>query len=57
MIADLVFVDDNKEKNISGKIVAIPNADPGFDWIFSYGIAGLITQFEVATYGYSMRRA
>lgn len=28
---------------ISGSIVCIPNADPGFDWLFSYPIAGLIT--------------
>jgi phosphoenolpyruvate-protein kinase (PTS system EI component) len=23
--------------------VCIPNADPGFDWVFAYPIAGLIT--------------
>ncbi|MDA7720326.1 PEP-utilizing enzyme [Alphaproteobacteria bacterium] len=27
------------------KIVLIENADPGFDWIFSHNIAGLITKF------------
>ncbi|TWD50741.1 phosphoenolpyruvate synthase/pyruvate phosphate dikinase [Agrobacterium vitis] len=26
-----------------GAIVCIPNADPGFDWLFSYPIAGLVT--------------
>lgn len=26
-----------------GAIVCIPNADPGFDWLFAYPIAGLIT--------------
>ena len=32
------------ERNeISNKIVCIPNADPGYDWIFSYPIAGFIT--------------
>jgi phosphohistidine swiveling domain-containing protein len=30
-------------KSMRGKIICIPNADPGFDWIFSHGIAGLIT--------------
>jgi phosphohistidine swiveling domain-containing protein len=35
---------DYSNKNIlEGKIVCIPNADPGFDWIFSYKIAGFIT--------------
>lgn len=28
---------------LTGAIVAIPNADPGFDWLFAYPIAGLIT--------------
>jgi glutamine kinase len=30
---------------LTGKIVCIENADPGFDWIFTRNIAGLITQF------------
>jgi glutamine kinase len=34
----------NLEKDrLSGAIICIPNADPGFDWLFSYKIAGLIT--------------
>lgn len=28
---------------LEGAIICIPNADPGFDWLFSYPIAGLIT--------------
>lgn len=28
---------------LAGSIVMIPNADPGFDWLFAYPIAGLIT--------------
>ncbi len=32
--------------DVNGKIVAIQNADPGFDWIFAKGtIAGLITKY------------
>ena len=27
------------------KIIVIENADPGYDWIFTYKIAGLITKF------------
>jgi len=29
--------------SLAGAIVCIPNADPGFDWLFAYPIAGLIT--------------
>ena len=31
--------------NLEGRIICIENADPGFDWIFTRGIAGLITKF------------
>ena len=37
-----------KEQNISkisGRIILIENADPGFDWIFNYKIKGLITKY------------
>ncbi|MCE2595583.1 pyruvate, phosphate dikinase [Motilimonas cestriensis] len=30
---------------LTGKIVCIENADPGYDWIFTKNIAGLITQY------------
>lgn len=30
---------------IKGKIVAIPSADPGYDWIFSHDIKGFITKY------------
>ena len=30
-------------EQLAGGIVCIPNADPGFDWLFAYPIAGLIT--------------
>jgi phosphohistidine swiveling domain-containing protein len=30
---------------LNNKIVFIPSADPGFDWLFSHNIAGLITQY------------
>lgn len=30
---------------LKNKIVLIKNADPGFDWIFNYDIAGLITAY------------
>lgn len=38
-----LVVDYNDRKSLPGGIVCIPSADPGFDWLFSYPIAGLIT--------------
>ena len=41
---DVAPITTQIEKNeIANKIVCIPNADPGYDWIFSYPIAGFIT--------------
>ncbi|HCR13620.1 MAG TPA: PEP-utilizing enzyme [Solidesulfovibrio sp.] len=31
--------------SLRGKIICIENADPGFDWIFTKGIAGLVTKY------------
>lgn len=39
--AAVVSYDDRD--NLAGALVCIPNADPGFDWLFSFPIAGLIT--------------
>jgi glutamine kinase len=35
--------DTKKHESLAGAIVCIPNADPGFDWLFAYPIAGLVT--------------
>ena len=32
-------------KNLNGKIILIENADPGFDFLFSYKIKGLVTKY------------
>ena len=32
-----------EKRFLNGSIVCIPSADPGFDWLFSHNIAGLIT--------------
>lgn len=36
-------VGDDAREELAGAIVCIPNADPGYDWLFAYPIAGLIT--------------
>ena len=37
--------DIQKPHELTGKIVFIPNADPGYDWIFTHNIAGFITAY------------
>jgi len=32
-------------ESFAGRILFVPSADPGFDWIFTRGIRGLVTQF------------
>ena len=43
--------------NLSEKIVLIKSADPGFDWVFSAGIAGLITEYGGANSHMAIRAA
>lgn len=40
----VAFADAQKQA-LKNSIVMIPSADPGYDWIFSHQIAGLITQY------------
>ncbi|PGV66231.1 phosphoenolpyruvate synthase [Bacillus cereus] len=40
-----VCTDYSGNESIADKIIMIPAADPGFDWIFSYGIRGFITAY------------
>jgi len=42
---------------VSGSIVLLEKADPGFDWIFSKGIKGLITRFGGAASHMAIRCA
>ena len=43
--------------SIDNKIVFIENADPGFDWIFSHNIKGLITKYGGAASHMAIRCA
>ncbi len=43
---EIYLLDGEKQAaSIDNKILMIPSADPGYDWIFSYSICGLITQW------------
>lgn len=44
--AGVVRVDDIQSNGeLQGRIALIPSADPGYDWIFGSGIAGLVTKY------------
>jgi phosphohistidine swiveling domain-containing protein len=42
--APLASVEDPPE-SFAGRILFVPSADPGYDWIFTRDISGLVTQF------------
>ena len=42
---------------LSGRIVLIENADPGYDWIFAHAIAGLVTKYGGANSHMAIRCA
>lgn len=44
-VASRVATLDKPPETFAGRILFIPSADPGFDWIFTRGIAGFVTQF------------
>ena len=44
-VTGVVATLDDRTEELSGKILFIPSADPGFDWIFTRNIAGFVTQF------------
>ena len=54
-----IFLDAKSENvpDISGKIVLVEGADPGFDWIFSRPILGLVTKFGGANSHMAIRCA
>lgn len=44
--AEVRLLDEKIEtEDLTGKILLIPSADPGYDWIFSHGIKGFITMY------------
>ena len=45
VMAPVVRLNGGQKMDIEGTIVMIENADPGYDWIFSHSIKGLITEY------------
>ena len=60
IISDLVNLEHmvkNVMPNIKNYIVLIPQADPGYDWLFSQGISGLVTMYGGANSHMAIRAA
>ncbi len=58
VVAPVSVVEDAWEAgDLSGKIVLIPRADPGYDWLFGRDIAGLVTMFGGANSHMAIRSA
>jgi glutamine kinase len=41
----ILFLNNKIDNNLDNKIILLENADPGFDFIFSFNINGLITKY------------
>jgi phosphohistidine swiveling domain-containing protein len=57
VINELVQIDGMDPEQLKNKIVMIPQADPGYDWLFGHDIAGLITQYGGANSHMAIRSA
>ncbi len=55
--APIVVAPDSPSVDVAGRIVLIPNADPGYDWMLAREIAGLITIYGGANSHMAVRAA
>ncbi len=55
--ANTIFLSDVKSQNLDNKIIFIESADPGYDFIFTRKIKGLITKFGGANSHMAIRCA
>ena len=59
IVAEVVDLADETytTADLNGKIVLIPQADPGFDWLFGHQIAGFVTMYGGANSHMTIRTA
>jgi phosphohistidine swiveling domain-containing protein len=59
VIAPVVVLSDDVDnwQEVAGRIVLVPRADPGFDWLFGHRIAGLVTLYGGANSHMAIRAA
>jgi len=56
-LANICVLESNNIKDLTDKIILIPQADPGYDWLFGQKIAGLITKYGGANSHMAIRAA
>ena len=59
VVAPVAVLDDAAagRERLPGSIVLVPQADPGFDWVFGHEIAGLVTMYGGANSHMAIRAA
>ncbi len=57
VISEKICLDGDENQEINNKIVMIKSSDPGFDWIFTHKIEGLVTMFGGANSHMAIRCA
>lgn len=55
--ADVIDLDEHDNADITGRIVVVTKADPGYDWIFAKNIAGFVTKYGGAASHMAIRCA
>ena len=53
----ILYLNESNKKNLNNKIIFIESADPGYDFIFTRRIKGLVTKFGGANSHMSIRCA
>lgn len=56
-VVDLEHASAESMPAVEGRIALIPQADPGYDWLFGQGISGLVTMFGGANSHMAIRAA
>lgn len=54
---EVVLLEEEQNVDLTGKIVAVPQADPGYEWIFTKNIKGFITKYGGAASHMAIRCA
>lgn len=54
---EVVLLEEDEDVDIDGKIVVVPQADPGYEWIFTKHIKGFITKYGGAASHMAIRCA